>query len=237
MPGRFAVKFFSENFSPFLISVLATRLFLATGKFFASDSVGFFEPLPIDNSISLIDIIISLNSFGSRDALWSGPGSVLSRVKCFSIIVAPIATAAREILKPNVWSEYPTLILKLSKIVFEDTEKLKLLNSIIHPAVAKDFKLFLNSNNEDYIVKEAAIIFETKSENSYDKIIFIQAPLEIRIERVINRDNISREEVMKRINNQLDENLIIDKCDYVIRNENIEDLEDKVLSIHLDLKA
>ncbi|MDG2500547.1 MAG: dephospho-CoA kinase, partial [Flavobacteriaceae bacterium] len=87
------------------------------------------------------------------------------------------------------------------------------------------------------IVKEAAIIFETKSENSYDKIIFIQAPLEIRIERVINRDNISREEVMKRINNQLDENLIIDKCDYVIRNENIEDLEDKVLSIHLDLKA
>ena len=126
---------------------------------------------------------------------------------------------------------------KLSKIVFEDTEKLKLLNSIIHPAVAKDFKLFLNSNNEDYIVKEAAIIFETKSENSYDKIIFIQAPLEIRIERVINRDNISREEVMKRINNQLDENLIIDKCDYVIRNENIEDLEDKVLSIHLDLKA
>ena len=126
---------------------------------------------------------------------------------------------------------------KLSKIVFEDTEKLKLLNSIIHPAVAKDFKHFLNSNNEDYIVKEAAIIFETKSENSYDKIIFIQAPLEIRIERVINRDNISREEVMKRINNQLDENLIIDKCDYVIRNENIEDLEDKVLSIHLDLKA
>ena len=124
---------------------------------------------------------------------------------------------------------------KLSKIVFEDTEKLKLLNSIIHPAVAKDFKLFLHSNNEDYIVKEAAIIFETKSENSYDKIIFIQAPLEIRIERVINRDNISREEVMKRINNQLDENLIIDKCDYVISNENKEDLEDKVLSIHLDL--
>ena len=126
---------------------------------------------------------------------------------------------------------------KLSKIVFEDTEKLKLLNSIIHPAVAKDFKLFLNSTNEDYIVKEAAIIFETKSENNYDKIIFIQSPLEIRIERVINRDNISREEVMKRINNQLDENLIIDKCDYVIRNENKEDLEDKVLSIHHDLIA
>ena len=137
----------------------------------------------------------------------------------------------------NIYDKGQLNSKKLSKIVFEDTEKLKLLNSIIHPVVAKDFKLFLNSNNEDYIVKEAAIIFETKSENNYDKIIFIQSPLEIRIERVINRDNISREEVMKRINNQIDENLIIDKCDYVIRNENIEDLEDKVLSIHLDLKA
>ena len=137
----------------------------------------------------------------------------------------------------NIYDKGQLNSKKLSDIVFEDKEKLILLNSIIHPAVAKDFKLFLNSNNEDYIVKEAAIIFETKSENNYDKIILIQSPLEIRIERVINRDNISREEVMKRINNQLDENLIIDKCDYVIRNENIEDLEDKVLSIHLDLKA
>ena len=137
----------------------------------------------------------------------------------------------------NIYDKGQLNSKKLSKIVFEDTEKLKLLNSIIHQVVAKDFKLFLNSNNEDYIVKEAAIIFETKSENNYDKIIFIQSPLEIRIERVINRDNISREEVMKRINNQLDENLIIDKCDYVIRNENKEDLEDKVLSIHLDLIA
>ena len=137
----------------------------------------------------------------------------------------------------NIYDKGQLNSKKLSDIVFEDKEKLKLLNSIIHPAVAKDFKLFLNSNNEDYIVKEAAIIFETKSENNYDKIILIQSPLEFRIERVINRDNISREEVMKRINNQLDENLIIDKCDYVISNENKEDLEDKVLSIHLDLIA
>ena len=137
----------------------------------------------------------------------------------------------------NIYDKGQLNSKKLSNIVFEDKEKLKLLNSIIHPAVAKDFKLFLNSNNEDYIVKEAAIIFETKSENNYDKIILIQSPLEIRIERVVNRDNISKEEVMKRINNQLDENLIIDKCDYVISNENKEDLEDKVLSIHHDLIA
>ena len=64
---------------------------------------------------------------------------------------------------------------KLSKIVFGNTEKLKLLNSIIHPVVALDFKNFLEINNDDYIVKEAAIIFETKSESNYDKIILIRS--------------------------------------------------------------
>ncbi|MBT3282328.1 MAG: dephospho-CoA kinase [Cryomorphaceae bacterium] len=126
---------------------------------------------------------------------------------------------------------------KLSKIVFGNTEKLKLLNSIIHPVVALDFKNFLEINNDDYIVKEAAIIFETKSESNYDKIILIRSPLEVRIERVMNRDSLSRLEVMKRINNQLDENSIIDKCDYIINNQNIKNLKDKVLSIHLELKG
>ena len=126
---------------------------------------------------------------------------------------------------------------KLSKIVFGNTEKLKILNSIIHPVVALDFKNFLEINNDDYIVKEAAIIFETKSESNYDKIILIRSPLEVRIERVMNRDSLSRLEVMKRINNQLDENSIIDKCDYIINNQNIKNLKDKVLSIHLELKG
>ena len=60
----------------------------------------------------------------------------------------------------NIYDKGQLNSKKLSDIVFEDKEKLKLLNSIIHPAVAKDFKLFLNSNNEDYIVKEAAIILK-----------------------------------------------------------------------------
>ena len=126
---------------------------------------------------------------------------------------------------------------KLSKIVFTNPEKLKTLNSIIHPAVDIDFKNFIEINNENYIVKEAAIIFETKSENKYDKIILVRTPLEIRIERVMKRDNISKIEVMKRINNQLDEKEIIDKCDYVINNHNQKDLKNLVYSIHLELKS
>ena len=124
---------------------------------------------------------------------------------------------------------------KLSKIVFDNADKLKLLNTIIHPAVALDFKNFIELNNDEYIVKEAAIIFETSSEKQYDKIILVKSPLEIRIERVMKRDNLSRVEVIKRINNQLNENLIIDKCDYIINNHENEDLKNIVQNIHLEL--
>ena len=124
---------------------------------------------------------------------------------------------------------------KLSKIVFGNADKLELLNSIIHPAVALDFKNFIELNNDEYIVKEAAIIFETNSEKQYDKIILVKSPLEIRIERVMKRDNLSRVEVIKRINNQLNENLIIDKCDYIINNHENEDLKNIVQNIHLEL--
>ena len=126
---------------------------------------------------------------------------------------------------------------KLSSIVFNNPNKLKTLNSIIHPAVASDFKEFLDMNKDHYIIKEAAIIFETKSENNYDKIILVRAPLESRIERVMNRDKVSKKEVMKRIDNQLDESVIIDKCDYIIDNYNEEDLNERVLSIHQELSA
>jgi dephospho-CoA kinase len=78
----------------------------------------------------------------------------------------------------------------VSKIVFNDKEKLKSLNSIIHPAVAIDFDNFcFKHRDETYIVKEAAIIFETKTENLFNKIIYVKAPKEIRVDRVMQRDN------------------------------------------------
>ena len=135
----------------------------------------------------------------------------------------------------NVYKNNILDTVMLSKIVFEDPHKLKSLNSIIHPAVAKDFESFIKTKNGDYIVKEVAIIFETNTEDNYNKIILIRAPLEERIKRVILRDNLSREDVIKRVNNQIDDSTIIDNCDYVIENINLKDLKEKVLNIHKDL--
>ena len=121
----------------------------------------------------------------------------------------------------------------VSKIVFNDKEKLKSLNSIIHPAVAIDFDNFcFKHRDETYIVKEAAIIFETKTEKLFNKIIYVKAPKEIRVDRVMQRDNLSRDDVLNRIQNQINETSIIDKCDFIIDNINFSELEEKVLEIH-----
>ena len=135
----------------------------------------------------------------------------------------------------NIYDNNILDTIKLSKIVFQDSHKLESLNSIIHPAVAKDFKSFIKTNHGDYIVKEVAIIFETNTEDNYDKIILVRAPLEDRIKRVILRDKITKNDVIRRVNNQIDDSTIIDKCDYVIDNNNLMELKEKVINIHKDL--
>ena len=186
---------------------------------------------------------------GLTGGIGSGKSTVLNQFKNLGINTYCADKAAKKLINSdkdliksiknlfgnNVYENNILDTVKLSKIVFQDPNKLKSLNSIIHPAVAKDFESFIKTNNGDYIVKEVAIIFETNTEDNYDKIILIRAPLEERIKRVILRDNLSREDVIKRVNNQIDDSTIIDNCDYIIDNNNLKDLKEKVLKIHKDL--
>lgn len=112
---------------------------------------------------------------------------------------------------------------KLAKLVFNNPEQLKLLNKIIHPAVKVDFENWLKANkNSPLIIKEAAILFESGSYKDCDVIISISAPQEIRIQRVIERDHLTYEEVMSRINNQWTDEMRNKKSDYVIDNQDVE---------------
>lgn len=124
---------------------------------------------------------------------------------------------------------------KLSGIVFEDPEKLKLLNAIIHPAVKKHFSNWiLNHKNAPYIIYEAAILFESGSYKECDIIITVTAPLESRIQRVIQRDKTTRENVLRRINMQWNDEKRIEKSDFVIENDTLEIAKsavDKILKI------
>lgn len=108
---------------------------------------------------------------------------------------------------------------KLAEIVFNNPDKLKLLNGIIHPAVKKHFENWISNHNQTpFIIYEAAILFESGSYKNCDKIITVTAPLETRIQRVIQRDNTTRENVLKRINMQWDDNQRIAKSDFVVEN-------------------
>lgn len=108
---------------------------------------------------------------------------------------------------------------KLSKIVFENPEKLKLLNVIIHPAVKKHFQNWVfNHKNAPLVVYEAAILFESGSYKNCDWIVTVTAPLEFRIQRVIERDKTTREQVLNRIKSQWSDEQRIEKSDFVIEN-------------------
>jgi len=120
----------------------------------------------------------------------------------------------------------------LSEQVFNDSQKIKLLNSFVHPATIEDAKQWMQNQNAPYIIKEAALIFESGSQKGLDYVIGVKAPLELRIQRAMDRDKITAEEVKARINKQMDEELKLRLCDYVIVNDEQEMVIPQVLSLH-----
>ncbi|MBL7884254.1 MAG: dephospho-CoA kinase [Bacteroidia bacterium] len=109
---------------------------------------------------------------------------------------------------------------KLASIVFNDKAKLEKLNSIIHPAVASHFEEWCQLNKSAlFIIKEAAILFESNAYKQVDKIITVVAPVELKIERVLKRDATTKEDVLNRMANQMSDEEKIKKSDFVINND------------------
>lgn len=124
----------------------------------------------------------------------------------------------------------------LSQIVFNDSYKLDVLNSLVHPATIRDADLWMKNQNSPYVIKEAALLFESGAAGHLDYVIGVYAPSDMRIKRVMERDGVSREEILKRINRQLDENIKMKLCDFVITNDESELVVPQVLNIHEQLR-
>lgn len=103
--------------------------------------------------------------------------------------------------------------------VFENPDALAHLNSIVHPAVRKDFKQFIQNQQAPFVVSEVAILFENGGQAQYDKIIVITAPESVRIKRVQERDQVSEEEIVSRIKRQWPDAKKVPLADYVIVND------------------
>lgn len=126
---------------------------------------------------------------------------------------------------------------KLSEIVFGDPEKLRLLNSLVHPPTIKHASQWMEKQNSPYIIKEAALLFEAGSAAALDYVIGVYAPQALRIKRVMGRDASARDEVLNRIQRQIDERIKMKLCDFVITNDEQHAVIPQVLQLHEKLLA
>jgi len=120
----------------------------------------------------------------------------------------------------------------LGSVVFRDTEKLNLLNSIVHPVTIRESANWMKNQKSPYAIKEAALIFEAGLEKHLDYIIGVTAPESLRIQRVVDRDHLPMEKVLDRMRHQMDEKEKISRCDFVIQNDGLTALLPQVLQIH-----
>lgn len=123
----------------------------------------------------------------------------------------------------------------LANIVFNDKIKLNELNQIVHPEVKAHFKTWLLKQKSDYIIYENAILFESDSASDFDLIICVIDKLESRIDRVVKRDHTTRQQVIKRIENQMDDIEKVKKSNFVIKNDSESNLKTEVLKIHNEI--
>lgn len=133
---------------------------------------------------------------------------------------------------------YPREILdrsKLADLVFADKSKLNSLNTIVHPRVKKDFQFFLTQQNAAYVIKEAAILFETGGAKDCDATILVTAPEKLRVQRVMKRDKINVEQIKSRMSHQWTDEKKIPLADYVINNIDWDKTLKKIEEIHKKL--
>ncbi len=120
----------------------------------------------------------------------------------------------------------------LAKIVFNNPAKLEQLNALVHPDVIIAAEQWMAAQTAPYVVREAAIMFESGTANNLDYVIGVEAPLHIRIQRTMHRDKITRNEVLLRMDKQLSESIKMKLCDFVIINDEQQLLIPQVLQLH-----
>lgn len=124
---------------------------------------------------------------------------------------------------------------ELGRLIFNRPELLRRVNAAIHPAVFRMFDEWAVESKEPYVIMEAAILFESGADEFVDRVVTISAPVEERIARVMGRNELSREEVIRRINNQIEDDEREDQSYYVINNAENEMIISEILKIHDDM--
>jgi dephospho-CoA kinase len=183
---------------------------------------------------------------GLTGGIGSGKSMVAGIFKVLGIPVFDADAAAKNIMQTDPVLQqsiisafgagaYPDGILDrkyLASIVFNDAYQLERLNALVHPAAIAAAKAWADKQSAPYSLKEAALFFEAGSTEGLDYIIGVYAPKHLRIKRVMDRDGLNREEVLARMQRQIQEEIKMRLCDFVIINDEQQLLIPQVLKLH-----
>ena len=125
----------------------------------------------------------------------------------------------------------------IADIVFKDAFKLEQLNALVHPLTIAAADKWMKQQTQPYAIKEAALMFEAAAGRNLDYIIGVYAPQFLRIKRAMLRDNANREQVLSRIDKQIDETLKMKLCNFVIINDEQQAILPQVEKLHQHLLA
>jgi dephospho-CoA kinase len=123
----------------------------------------------------------------------------------------------------------------LANLVFNNQEKLSRLNAIVHPTTIQDAADWMQRQTAPYVLKEAALIFESGSQQGLDYVIGVSAPEALRLQRTMQRDTATREQIKARMSKQIDETIKMRLCDFVIVNDEQQMVIPQVLALHEQL--
>jgi dephospho-CoA kinase len=187
---------------------------------------------------------------GLTGGIGSGKSTVLALFKALGALTYVADIEAKKLM--NADSELRNQIIKLfgeqayeneklnsayiASVVFNNAEKLNALNALVHPKVREDFQHFIKKQKADFVIYEAAILFESGSDRFCDYIITVIADFDHKIERIMKRDGVSEAQIMERMQHQSSDDLKIKKSDFVIRNNHLDQTKQQILTIFEMLK-
>ena len=183
---------------------------------------------------------------GLTGGIGSGKTTVANIFKVLGIPVFDADTVAKNlmendpVLKKKLLAQFGPLVFEhdklnrkwLAGIVFNDPYQLELLNAMVHPITLSAAENWFDGMDKPYGIKEAALLFEAGAGAGLDYIIGVFAPQHIRIQRVMQRDGLNREEVLSRIDRQASDTIKMKLCDFVILNDDQQLLTEQVLALH-----
>jgi dephospho-CoA kinase len=188
---------------------------------------------------------------GLTGGIGSGKSSVAGIFNVLGIPVFDADTSAKSIMENDIelaasikdlFGNESYLNGKLNRsyvanLVFNDSYKLDQLNALVHPVTISASNTWAEQQKTPYVVKEAALLFESGSAAGLDYVIGVYAPQHIRIKRVMDRDKLTREQVLARMNCQVNEEIKMKLCDFVLVNDEQQLLIPQVLRLHEKLQV